>query len=444
MPSAALMAVKEYSESKMNTMNSNANLEQAAKQVLQANSHDTYTVPSSTLYPFQWNWDSGFIALGWNRFDDQRGWTEISTLLDWQWDNGKVPHIVFHKESDMYMPGPDHWHGEGTDRKTSGITQPPVLATIVKELYRTAEDKALALKNLKELFPKLVKYSEWFLRRRDPGCTGLVACFHPWETGLDNSPSWDEAVSNVCKQNVPNYIRKDTTHVNAAQRPSDRDYDSYMALVHAFQVEAYDQEKIFNKTTFRVIDLVTNCILLQSNRDLLYLAKELNDTEAASHIEMWINRQNHAIRNLWDSDKNAFLNVDTYAGKRIPTVTLSTFMPLYAGAASQAQAEILGNKLRSWMDKVSYIVPSTDPNEAVFESQRYWRGPVWINTNWMIAKGFEDYGMHDISSLIKEHSKKLVEEHGFHEYFDSVTGEGCGIKEFSWTASLALHWLLRD
>ncbi|RMD45977.1 MAG: glycoside hydrolase, partial [Aquificota bacterium] len=42
-------------------------LEQA-KKVLDTNWTGRYTVPSIHLYPHQWNWDSGFIAIGYARY----------------------------------------------------------------------------------------------------------------------------------------------------------------------------------------------------------------------------------------------------------------------------------------------------------------------------------------------------------------------------------------
>ena len=45
-----------------------------AEEVLRRNDRGGYTVPSARLYPYQWNWDSGFVALGWLTFDEPRAW----------------------------------------------------------------------------------------------------------------------------------------------------------------------------------------------------------------------------------------------------------------------------------------------------------------------------------------------------------------------------------
>ena len=100
-----------------------------AKEILHRNDLGGYTVPTHGLYPFQWNWDSCLTALGFAHFNEPRAWLEIETLFANQWDDGMVPHIIFHAEDAGYFPGPAVWR---TDTKTksvptSGITQPPLL-----------------------------------------------------------------------------------------------------------------------------------------------------------------------------------------------------------------------------------------------------------------------------------------------------------------------------
>ena len=83
-------------------------LEEKAKEVLENNfQQGGFTIPSKNLYPFQWKWDSGFIALGYAHYNMERAKQEIQSILDAQWQNGFIPHIVFHNESDSYFPGPD-------------------------------------------------------------------------------------------------------------------------------------------------------------------------------------------------------------------------------------------------------------------------------------------------------------------------------------------------
>lgn len=414
---------------------------QKAQEVLRQNSRgDSYTVPSGNLYPFQWNWDSGFIALGWSTFDEDRAWREMHHLVRGQWDNGMIPHIIFHQEDDSYMPGPEHWQIDRTP-STSGITQPPVFGSVLMRLYQESGDKGRALEQVKRLFPAAMAFNAWYYRERDPYDMGLVASFHPWETGMDNSPAWDDAMLEVPMSDLPVYVRKDTTNVEAKQRPAKRDYDRYMCLVNRFKKRGYDQQKIFETAPLKVADLCTNCLLLRSDRDLLDLAALLGDDESVSLLTERIERSVAAIQGLWSDRHGGFLNYDLAAGMPIDIMTSASFLPLYAGVATPEQSQSLKEVLNDWMEKVQYVVPSTDPYHPSFESERYWRGPIWINVNWMIARGFEAYGHERTARIITQHTAELIRKNGFWEYYDPFTGGGYGIDTFSWTAALYLYWL---
>ena len=52
------------------------------KKVLLGNRKKGYTLPTNNnLYPAQWNWDSGFIALGYSHFNLKYAFDEINTLF---------------------------------------------------------------------------------------------------------------------------------------------------------------------------------------------------------------------------------------------------------------------------------------------------------------------------------------------------------------------------
>ncbi len=168
-----------------------------AKEILKVNSTSGHTKPSQDLYPHQWNWDSGFIAIGYSWYDQKRAIKEIRSLFDAQWTNGMVPQIVFDpKYLGGYFPEPDFWQAESSGKVpegklTSGITMPPIHATVCRLIFERAEDSAEAKVFLKEIYPKLKKSHRYLYTCRDPKGEGLVCIRHPWESGVDNSPVWD-------------------------------------------------------------------------------------------------------------------------------------------------------------------------------------------------------------------------------------------------------------
>src|SRR5687767_960930 len=137
-------------------------LAEKAIEVLRENDRGSYTVPTKGLYPFQWNWDSCFTALGQSHYDMARAWTEIETLFAHQWDDGMVPHMVFHEPAPAYFPGPDVW-GAGRTPPTSGITQLPIAGFAVHQLFKRSGQRLRA----RMLLDRLDRWHDWFYRTRD-------------------------------------------------------------------------------------------------------------------------------------------------------------------------------------------------------------------------------------------------------------------------------------
>ena len=117
-------------------------LDDQARMILTRNDRGGYTVPTAGLYPYQWNWDSAFAAWGYSTFDVDRAWLELETLFSGQWDDGMVPHIIFHRRESGYFPGPEVW-ATGRTPPTSGISQPPVAAILVRRVFE-ADPEAYA------------------------------------------------------------------------------------------------------------------------------------------------------------------------------------------------------------------------------------------------------------------------------------------------------------
>jgi hypothetical protein len=163
---------------------------------LEANDRGNYAVPTSSgLYPAQWNWDSCLVALGFAQYDIPRAWQEVETLFSGQWRNGMVPSILFHGDDSTYFPNMEIW--QCRERvPSSGITQPAVAATVVRYLVDKTSDVEARLRLAPQL-PKILASHRWFQSARDPDRTGLVSIVHPWESGMDNSPVWDDALADV-------------------------------------------------------------------------------------------------------------------------------------------------------------------------------------------------------------------------------------------------------
>ena len=412
-------------------------IDRRAIDILRRNDRGHHTVPTAGLYPFQWNWDSAFVALGFAVFDRNRAWREIETLLADQWADGMVPHIIFRGSDEGYFPGPDQW-GTRTDPATSGITQPPVAATIVRQLRELdpGEDDARAL----ALLPALDRWHQWFHAARDPEGRGVVAVTHPWETGRDNAPEWDDPLSQVDTSRVEPYQRRDTQHVHPDQRPRNTEYDRYLALVQFGRENAWDVGIIADRHPFWVADPGVNAILLRAEDDLAALAESLGETAVAVRAVERAQRLRTGIETLWSAAAGGYVAKDLRRDKASDVVSIGSLLPLYSGVSRPERAAKVVATLRDWLKSARYGVPSFDPAAGRFDSVRYWRGPVWAVVNWMLADGLGRDGHVDLAERIRGDTRALIERSGFYESFDPITGAGTGGRDFSWTAAIWLAW----
>ncbi|WP_309083731.1 trehalase family glycosidase [Chelativorans sp.] len=410
-----------------------------AVEVLKENDQGGYTIPTKGLYPFQWNWDSCLTALGQSHFDEQRAWTEIETLFDHQWPDGMVPHIVFHVYSDGYFPGPNVW-GTGRPVATSGITQPPVAGFAVRRLYERARDRQMAEKRAKALLPKIDAWHRWFYSHRDPRGEGLVAILHPWESGRDNSVDWDQAFERVPTDGVEPYTRRDTQHADPAHRPTKEQYDRYIWLVQHFRGLNWDNAKLHDASPFQVVDPGFNAILIRSCADLADLAESLGEARLAAENRARAEAGLAAMNALWSGTHGQYLCKDRVTGALIDSASIGGILPVFA-AVPEDHARSIALTVERQAAAAKFIVPSHDPADPRFEAKRYWRGPAWLVTNYMIADGLRRVGETAVADRIVQSSLELISQSGFAEYYDPLTGEPCGGHRFTWTAAMVLEFL---
>jgi glycogen debranching enzyme len=408
-----------------------------ARAILRNNDRGGYTVPTHRLYPFQWNWDSAFVAMGWVTFDEARGFTEVERLLEGQWDDGFIPHIVFHAPSDDYFPGPSVWGVEHTP-PTSGITQPPVLASAVRRMLDHAKDRAAAEACVAAIYPRLLAHHRWWQRTRDPAGSGLVSTLHPWETGMDNSPAWDAALARVPTTTTTPVQRRDTAHVDASMRPRAEEYQRFIHLVDLFRDVGWQPEKMLAVSPFRVADIATNSILLRAERDLLALAERFGQAGHTAEISARAEQMRSAIGGLWSTRLGLFQSLDLIDRTPIDVAISAGLLPLYAGAADASCTRAIAATLQRWAGQVRFLVPSTAPDDPRFDALRYWRGPVWAMMNWMIAEGAAGSGEAGLATDLRSSTRDMIANAGFSEYFDPRDGRGIGGRDFSWTAAIYL------
>ncbi len=421
-------------------------LARSALAQLRANSLGRATSPSPRLYPHQWSWDAACIAMGYAAHDSERAQTELRSLFAGQWRNGMLPQIVF-SEGGRYFPGPDVWQTERSadapERpRTSGIVQPPLHATAAWRIYRHARDEHGARGFLAELFPKLAAWHDYLHRERTREGDPLVEVWHPWETGMDNSPLWDEPLAQIeLDGGVPEYHRVDTEVADPAERPSNEHYDRYVLLLDRFRRLDYRPDRIRDECPFAVRPVLFNAALVQADRDLAAIAGVVGADPAP--FEERADARGAALERLWDAELAVYRDFDVLSGAPLSTWTPSGFAPLYAGTPTAERAARLVEALPAAGLEVAggWAVTSLPPDDPRFAPTLYWRGPVWPILNWFLSWGLLRYGYAELAGRVRTAVVELARRSGFWEHYDPLTGRGHGCPDFAWTAALLLDLL---
>jgi glycogen debranching enzyme len=417
-------------------------LKAAAEQVLRANDTGRYTLPSRTTYPHQWNWDSALIALGWAELDADRAWTELETLAGARDAQGMIPHIAFRRGglprlSGRYLPGP-RWWGRRTSadgRRISGITQPPLAATCMRLLFERSPDERRA----RGLLGAFHAWHRFLLDERDPHGRGEPVLIHPWESGRDNAVEWDGPLWRVLPEVVV-VRRRDTDHVDAAERPSLEHYRRFLTLVRQGTAAGWNQRELARSGHFRVLDAGFSAILARACLDLAYVADALGEQRVAEESSAGGTRVAAALRGRADDD-GLVRALDATDDSPLPVTSGGSALALLAPGLGDkeiaaARAAILDGPLAS-----RYGVRSLDAKHPERSARNYWRGPVWANVTWLTALGLELHGEPRAAGALRARMMLAIEGSGTREYFAPESGRGLGASDFAWTAALCLREL---
>jgi len=349
-----------------------------------------YTRPSPGRYRWQWYWDSCFAAMAWRHFDPAKSRAELETLLAAARPDGFIGHTIFWEH---HVTGARalFYNVIHRDDFMTATIQPPALAFA----WRVAVgDPALE--------PRIVAHHAAVAAERDLEGDGLLWILQPDESGLDASPQFDPIWGDRA-QGLPGFV-------DLVQRNRERE----------FRIEAVraDGDPV-------VCEVLTNVI-----NGLSRLALGLPSITPA------------LIERCYDEPSGLFLPAVMPEIKTRFPLTCAALTPL----ALPDLPDEIGHRLAEYLfDEHLFWTPVPAPSVALDEPtfslhehfdglRRYWRGPTWINTAWLLWRGVVRLGYEEQAAALAQAITATISREGLREFYDPHDGRGMGAKDFAWSA----------
>jgi hypothetical protein len=355
-----------------------------------------YTRPSPGRYRWQWYWDSCFAAIAWRHFDAHRARAELETLLGAARPDGFIGHTIFWEHPvegarALYYNVIKHH-----DMMTATI-QPPALAFA----WRAAVgDPALE--------PRIVEHHAVISSQRDLAGDGLLWILQPDESGCDASPQFDPIWRHRA-QGLPGFV--ELVHRNRAR---------------GFRIDAVraDGDPVVCEVLTNVLHGLSRLALGQPSITPALIAR------------------------LYDERSGLFRPAVEPAIEGPIPLTWMALAPL----ALPDLPEEIGRRLVAYLlDPRRFWTPVAPPAVALDEPtfslrehfeglRRYWRGPTWVNSAWLVWRGLVRLGYEEQAATIARAITETVSREGLREFYDPHDGRGMGARDFAWSA-LALELL---
>lgn len=370
-----------------------------------------FTCPNADTYPWLWLWDSCFHSLIWAGLGrPDRARIELGSALARQRPSGFVPHVVYY---DGFAGHDEFWGTPGA----SSITQPPVFGHTIAVLERAGIPVPVVTKRRARLaFEFLLR-----VRRRTPG--GLVEMVHPWESGCDHSPRWDDLFIGGAAGPGPSVTTPDG---GAEPDPYDRDFWFERKGQMVSALELVDGGAVSSEDC-RIGSVAFNALIA-------FCATELSEVTGDGELRSMADELSRNLSHRWDPGLATWVDegaTDSGSGR---VHTLEALLPLL----TETRPEIIAGVVDQLVDPGSYWgsfgLRQVHPAEPTFDPGSYWRGASWPQLNHLFAVAARRSGRCDIADRISSASLAGALRSGFSEYWNADDGTGGGASPQSWSA----------
>lgn len=326
-------------------------------------------VPSKTKYVGLWLWDSALHALAFRHIDSSLAQNQLRAMLAHQLPDGMLPDAIYDEGVVSEISHPIQ----------ARVTKPPILAWAAMKLYEQDKDENF----IREIYPALCRWNTWWFQQNLDTHTGLVQYSHPYSSGLDDNPLWDEGMPVVSP-----------------------DLNTYLVL----QMQA-----------------------LSRMAAILGLAGEAESWQVKSTAHA-----GKMITALWDEQKGYFNAL--HNGQPVPALTPFNLYPLWtARMPAEIQAKLLSHLTNPKEFWGKYALPTVARSDARYEPATMWRGPVWANINYFFIEALSNIGENELAEILRQKTLNMImAQEGIFEYYNAARGEPGknAVPIFGWTAAV--------
>jgi len=200
-----------------------------------------------------------------------------------------------------------------------------------------------------------------------------------------------------------------------------------------------------------------NAMLVMEAKALSAMAKALgNKADEELYTGLALQRSALVERYLFDSLSGFYYNVSksdqsfSFRQKNdLKIKEIIGFLPMWAGVSSSEHAKVLMRSLRDPMEfRRPYGVPTLTAKSDYYNPIGYWNGPVWVQWQYLLYRGLNDYGYKkDASDLAGRVCSNMIwqlkQDHVFWEFYSADEHQAGWNKTYIW-AGIAARMLMDE
>lgn len=422
-------------------------------------------VPSMSYKWFigMWAWDSWKQVVATTQFNPELAKNNVRALFDYQitkddkvrpQDAGAIIDCIFYNQNEDRGGDGGNWNERNS--------KPALAAWAVENVYRQTGDKEF----LKEMYPKLVAYHNWWYTNRDIDKNGIAEYGGMVHDVCYNWTDYDYEVGQVIEgvgtvdENGFVYDKNNERVVCPDAGVEAAAWESGMDNATRFDLEGNGEDdigiKIFTvrndakKPVGYVINQESvdlNAYLYAEKGFLKEMAEELGYNDDAKKYEQEAKKLGNYINTqMYDEETGFYYDVQTNEDGSVKKLLVNRgkgtegWIPLWAKCATQEQAaQVVKNMMDAGKFNTYVPFPTASKDNDKYNPSTYWRGPVWLDQALYAVEALQNYGYNDEAKettlKLFDHCKGLVGTGPIHENYNPETGEGLHTRNFSWSAS---------